>query len=314
MSLFRRRPDPGPVPVDLALFDQRTWESFASLVSDELGRRGREITFVGGQVRIGFPSPEVFGLINLAQVCHGTQRRRWPTIIRGHFEGMARTAGALAEFDEDFVKAAPILKARFQPADPPPGIGGEFSGVAAGQQPIRRPFAEGLSLAVTLDLPDAVVGVTEDRRSRWDVEDDELFTIALANVRVEGPPARETVRLADGTPIITLESHSFFTTTWVQWLEEAASAVMPDAGALVAVPNRHLLMVHPLEDAGVVKAVQHLITLTRRFHDQGPGALSRHLYWWRDGALAWLPASVDDDRIEFYPPSEFVDILNRLGP
>jgi hypothetical protein len=75
-----------------------------------------------------------------------------------------------------------------------------------------------------------------------------------------------------------------------------------------------MILVHPLLDLSAVKAVHHMIAMIRRFHDEGPGSLSRHLYWWRNGALRWLPSRVEDDGIQFFPPDDFVRALEGLPP
>ena len=53
----------------------------------------------------------------------------------------------------------------------------------------------------------------------------------------------------------------------------------PSYGVLVAVPNRHLLALHPLEGPGVVAALQVLARISTGEHDEKPGALSRHVYY-----------------------------------
>ena len=50
----------------------------------------------------------------------------------------------------------------------------------------------------------------------------------------------------------------------------------------------------------------------RRMHAEGPGSISDGLFWLRDGALVRLPHRVEDGRLVFAPPDEFLDVLYGL--
>jgi hypothetical protein len=39
---------------------------------------------------------------------------------------------------------------------------------------------------------------------------------------------------------------------------------------------------------------------------------SSDLYWWRDGQLTPLPVRLQNGNLGFYPPPEFVEVLNSL--
>jgi len=92
-----------------------------------------------------------------------------------------------------------------------------------------------------------------------------------------------------------------------------AAPAVAIAGALVAVPTRHCLIAHPMvARETALAATQALLMNAARLYDAGPGAISPHLYWWRDGEMALLPGSVERDRVELRPPPEFVAALERL--
>jgi hypothetical protein len=112
-------------------------------------------------------------------------------------------------------------------------------------------------------------------------------------------------------PVWLVNDESFFTATHVLWAEELAGPPSPH-GALVTVPNRHTLLVHPIEDLRVMSATNHMLELTRRMHAEGPGSISDGLFWLRDGALTRLPHRVEDSRLVFSPPDEFLDVLYGL--
>ena len=47
---------------------------------------------------------------------------------------------------------------------------------------------------------------------------------------------------------------------------------------------------------------------------EGPGSISPHLYWWREGRFAQLPSKVTATSVTFSPPDVFVsEVLDRLS-
>ncbi len=79
-------------------------------------------------------------------------------------------------------------------------------------------------------------------------------------------------------------------------------------------PLRHSVLVHPIDDASVRFGIAGMIPITRQLFKQGPGSVSPHLYWWRDGSLEWIPTFFDGtiSGVEFYPSPELADIVADL--
>jgi hypothetical protein len=84
-------------------------------------------------------------------------------------------------------------------------------------------------------------------------------------------------------------------------------------GALVAVPNRHIVTVYPIESRQMVTAIPHLVPMVHHMHGEGPGSISRELYWRRpDGSFLHLPMRLVGARLHFFPPAEFTDMQDGL--
>lgn len=237
-------------------------------------------------------------LRNVRQLCRGADRRDWPQILVDHLAGLAQVRAHPRGYD-DLHRVRPLLRSRLYPE-------AEFllDDVEA------RPVAPGVVEALVVSEEGAIATLPRAQVAGWGAPVDELYLRARAAVHAEGLPAVREVDV-DGAVLLAAESPSFFTTTSVFWLPELTG--VPADGALVALPTRHLLFVHPIRDATVVPAVQAMIVNAYAFHEQGPGSLSPHLYWWRDGALSLLPATVDPDRVSFRPPLDFAAVLRRLG-
>jgi hypothetical protein len=301
----------GKSPAWAPFFSPEEWALFVAAVSDDL--EGREVQHSidadEGNVRVDLPAgsrvPDVLGLQNIAQVCHARPRAAWADTIRHHFDvAFDSKDGEAAEvLAKDWSLAKTKVKVRLYGEELVPGV-----------PLVNWPVAEGLLAVLSFDLPDTVISVRREDRANWSVDDEELFAVALANVRNAGLLHAGTVDIGARTSLEVLEGSSdFFAASHALMLEEYVG----DAphGAVVAIPHRHAIVFHRIEDLRVVRAIQQMIVSTNRMYAEGPGSISSDLYWWRGGsALVRLPCTREKDGVRFTPPHEFVELLNGLSP
>ncbi|MHB8342023.1 MAG: hypothetical protein ACYDB7_12755, partial [Mycobacteriales bacterium] len=178
---------------------------------------------------------------------------------------------------------------------------------------VSRPLAEGLAEVLVARSRVGGVSIVPARvAAGWGVAEGELLDRARRQVLDDGLLARRTVDLG-GVRVTLLEDVSNFTATHVLWLPTYVD--VSDYGALVALPTRTVVLAHALVDSSALAAVQALLVNAARLHASGPQSLSPQLYWWRPGpSLTALPAQVGQERVNFFPPGDFVDLLDRLPP
>jgi hypothetical protein len=303
MRLFRRRggEEPSPPPEWASFLTPEEWQAFVAEVR-------RALDGVGLPYRLdpdGFVqfegSPGQAGLVNLAQMCHASDRADWPELVRTHFRQLlAAEARDTETLGAD--EALPLLRLRLWPREQVP----------EGLDLVARPFADDLLAALVLDLPETVASVKPEQAERWGPTEDELFERAAAQTRAD--PDLEVARFEDepGAAVVWAESESFFAASRALWPEDLLGAPPGEHGALLAVPNRHLAGAHAIEDLRVVGVIQTMLGFAARRYQEGPGSISPHLYWWRAGSVVRLPAEVTGGSIQFFPPDEFVELLNGL--
>ena len=102
---------------------------------------------------------------------------------------------------------------------------------------------------------------------------------------------------------------SFYVATRALYLGELLDGAQH---AVFAIPNRHVLLWHPITDLSVATAMLPMYQVTLGMFRDGPGSISDQLYWWRDGDIVHLPHRMDGRRAAFAPPDEFVELLNGL--
>jgi hypothetical protein len=296
MPLFRRKETP---PEWSTFMTPEEWDGFERTVRDALADREWSGEPRTGTIRIGELTANLY---NLAQICNLAPREEWAQLAREHFGATLQPGPDVedVEASREAVKARLLSDDFFRQADR------EFS---------TRRLAEGLVLALALDLPDRVVMVPREDVLKWG-DEDELYGLALARTRQEPGLQldRHDVQVnddGDTAPLFALYGDSFFTATHVLWAAEWDPPASPH-GTLVAVPTRHLALAHPIRDDRTLGMIGPLLELAHKYEHAGPGSISPQLFWLLDGALHPFNAWIDADGAHVAPDEAFTDMLGRL--
>ena len=244
-----------------------------------------------------------YPLTNLAHMCRNEPEERWPDLVAGHFARLQQ-AGKGDESAEELLRD---VHARLLPVD-------SFSPELAEAMRYARVVADGLVFAYALDQPTTVRILTDNDVERAGLED--LGRAAYANLMLV-PVAHEEVSIEGRAKLHSLYGDSPFVSSKALFLSEAARQVtgepLPDAGALVVVPNRHLLAYHPITDGSVTDALNGLASYALGAYEDGPGALSPRVYWWHRGRLTSLTVIDHDTRtFSLQPPPHLLGLMKGL--
>ncbi|WP_309140400.1 Imm49 family immunity protein [Streptomyces sp. PKU-EA00015] len=247
-----------------------------------------------------------FPLHNLAHLCRRAPQERWPEMVAAHFAALreARRGGAGDESAEELLHG---VHARLLPTE-------SFTPDLVGAMRYARQVADGLVFAYALDRPTSVRILTDPDVERAGLQ--ELGEAAYANL-MRVPVEYEEVTIEGHALLHSVYGDSPFVASKALFLSELARQVtgepLPDAGALVAVPTRHLLAFHPITDGSVADAINDLAAYAYRAHQDGPGSLSPRVYWWHRGALTSLTVIDDETRtFSLQPPPELYGVMKGL--
>ncbi|RLU94859.1 hypothetical protein CTZ27_19045 [Streptomyces griseocarneus] len=244
-----------------------------------------------------------YSLHNLALTCRAVPEERWPVLVAAHFENL-RNASRGGESAEELLSG---VHARLLPVD-------SFTPELTATMRYARVVADGLVFAYALDGPTSVRVLTDHDVGRAGLE--ELGRAAYANL-MRVPVRHEEISVAGRARLHTLHGDSPFVASKALFLSEAArlhtGEPLPDAGALVVVPNRHQLAYHPITDGSVVDALNGLAAYALEAHENGPGVLSPRVYWWHKGGLTSLTV-IDHDTLTFslQPPPRLLGMMKGL--
>ena len=173
---------------------------------------------------------------------------------------------------------------------------------------LSQTVAEGVDAVLCVDLPTAVSNLQPEEMTATGRTMPKLWELAISQIDDGQPVQHDDL----GHGVTAFFGDSFFVASRVLDLERFAGE-MPADGALVAIPHRHILLVHPIETTQALNALNAMVGAADHFYRQGPGSIVPHVFWWRhDRALLRIPAGIRDGQHYLVPPDEFVDVLNGL--
>jgi hypothetical protein len=268
-------------------------EEMGRLVTDYFVKEGHSVRVSGFDIYYGDGSHG--GLANLAQTLATIDQADWARAIAGHFTALSADEDRPVSWEE----AAPMVRLRlYASAHLPPG-----------DRSVVWPVNDDLVVALMIDGSDTAASVSESELTDWHVKPELSFDRALHNTVELEPYTDETTQLEDGTEIHFITG-GFYTSARLLVLENHLGEA--PHGAVIAVPNRHTLLYHPILDFTAVGAINRIVAEAARRYDEGPGSISPSLYWWNEGELTRLQATIQGERIRFSPPDDFVQMLNEV--
>jgi hypothetical protein len=302
---FFRRSRRDEVPEWAQFFSGPEFEAFINKVQKFWTGRGLLARIEGSKVQIDGESdwPGELGLTNLAQKCHTVPRERWDDMIAGHFNSLAQSQREQEELEsqmKEFGRVRELLAVRIATYNLGPDT------------VVSREDIPGTISYLCLDLPSSVISLHPKTAAEWGVPVDELFAIGLENVRRTCVPDIARDEFEPGVPYYLLAGESFFVATHALMLRRWQGCEGKH-GALVAIPHRHAVVCHPINDIQTVKAVHSMGIAAHNMEREGPGSITPNLYWYRDGRFTLLPYEIANKQFNFRPPDEFVDLMNQLA-
>ena len=296
------RPDATARPIDFEFMGSAEWFDFHCELYDVVAELDLAVATIGpGAIRLH--NGRSLGLLQLAQHCHLRERDDWRDLIATHLRTMTAHLHDLVEPFSVFDLRIRLLPDTPEDRDTLRSLG-------------ARPFAEGIVQVLAVDVAEAVrcVPAREVTEVGWDL--DEAWASALAQTEfLEQPDEIHTIDIG-GVDIIHVFGERTFTASMIRVIDRLiveTADIGPD-GAIVSMPLRHSILVHPLGGDDVRTAIAGMIPITRQLFKQGPGSVSPHLYWWRDGKLQWIPTFFDGtiEGVEFYPSEELAAVVADL--
>lgn len=302
-----------PSPEWAGFFTGDEYQFFIDLVYDYFRGQGEDVVIEGGVVTFqdgvrSWPPAYKCGLLNLAQSCRQNRKKDWKQIVFQHFESLREVERDQAEFEErikNFYLVYNMLAIRLWPEKHMHMVGEDKC--------IVRHDLDGIISALAFDLPTAIRQVRPEDAALWNKPIDELFEIGLSNVRKMARPNISEVPIDDNAKAILFSSDSSYVATYALLLKYYPACIGPH-GSLISVPTRHTMLCYPIRGIEVVKVVHALILVTYGMYNDGPGAISSNLYWYRDDQFMLFPYEITESKLTIRPPDAFESLLASFAP
>lgn len=297
-----------PVPQWADFFSEAQYSQFINTVGAYFRSKGVDYSLhTGAILRLSDKSygVEKIGLLNLAQTCKRLPSASWGEMVEKHFEGMRVAAEFESEFQKkahDFEFTKDHIAVRFYHNDYVAAI---KDGLTIGKQ-----IADGIYGMLVFDFPHSVINVRPEQTIQWNKTYEELFEQGLENVKNKYLFRLTEERLAEVKVYLIAEDH-FYAPNIIFNLPDQQD-LSGEYGILLGMPSRHAALMYPIRTAEVLTAINRLIPVIYGMYKDGPGSISDRLYWYYQNRFITLPYTMDEKNIQFFPPEEFVEMLNGL--
>ncbi len=257
VPIFKRRRGPAEADADLPFLTAEQAQHVRALVSGSFAERGLEVTVFGDYVQDS--SERQFGLWNVAAACHNDDGgpKAWPLVVGDHVRRIVAAMDAPDPFEsmtDEQLLAGTYLRLYEQQSVPQPD-----------QYPHSQ-FAPGLLEMLALDLPDSVAAMTREVVTRLGGYA-ALRERGLEQLRAVPIDAHEVLDGPGGGRFHAGLGDSVYTGSLALILPEVAHRLTGRTagqhGWLLSVPNRHQVVWHHIEDAGVIGALEGMATFAR---------------------------------------------------
>jgi hypothetical protein len=249
-----------------------------------------------------------FGLWNLAVYCHEAERGRkdWDDLIARHVHTMLNPPPSVSTLSDAELLA--VIHTRLFPGD---GFGEPSGDVRAMGREVLHDVVEML----VADFPETVVSLSETDIAQRDAS--ALWARARANTAAARIDEVAPLTSPGGATITVVMGESFFVASRVMDIEPLLREVFGERGyphgVVVGVPNRHQVVLHPLDDARSIEAIGTAAHFTAIGFSDSPGGISPLLYWWNGKVFQTVSHIDEDGGLGIVADGPFLDAVNALA-
>jgi hypothetical protein len=306
-SLFKRGKGQPLVPAWASFISAEEYATFLQALENYFGKKNISYTLGEGSIETG-PNDLGFttlGLSNLAQICKQSELREYNGVVARHFDALLQANSFDKEFQQvvdDFEKVKKYIAVRLYHKSYAAQLG---PGITMGKSFIGDIYA-----MLVFDLPHSVMNIQPEKLEIWGKSMEEVFAIGQQNIKDNYTFEISKQKFNDFSFWFVQAAH-FFTPNIAFDLGNRKELLGPH-GALVGMPHRHMVLIYPIHNLEIVKAINGLIPTIYNINIEGPGPVSNNLFWYKDGHFENLPYKLEEDKLQFIPPQNFVEMLNML--
>ena len=295
-----------PLPHHLARWLTETdYNQIVRLAIEHLSLKGAiDLIDEQGVIHVWFtgqPASTRFYLDNLLRKCKATTPAHWEAVVAGHVRMLPLNSAAITYIYKDLDFAAPLLKVQVKPVG--------FAQDILHDCVYRQDFPQTNTFLV-IDFEEALHYVRRSDMGEWEVSDTYLFEVALDNIAQERPDI--TAHQLDGElPLYTLFHTDFAASAGVQLARNIGEAIGL-FGAIVNIPAKGSVFVHPLETDTVMAYILASRPMIQGFYEEEVYTINQEYYWYYNGQYHLFPIRVEGNNAYLSYPARLRQLLH--GP
>lgn len=248
------------------------------------------------------------GLDNLAQMYHQFSPKEREKLVADHFNTLLKTEQEEKEIFQDisnYQTMKKYLAVRLYPLDylTSTGEDGLF----------YKEDLKGILTVLVLDLPSTVLILKPEDAEKWKISKEDLFEVGFRNTFTNNKVEITQEKFVENAVLWTIGSETnLFASAYIYEISKYPKMI-GKYGSIISIPHRHIVLVHPINNMSTVKALNQMMIISDGLFKEGPGSISKNIYWYNKGKFTNLPYILDDDEFKFMPPQSFVEVLNQLA-
>jgi hypothetical protein len=240
---------------------------------------------------------------NLVKHILGEEKEQWPAKIAHYIDRLTLDRATLEPLLESFDAAREHLTIRVHTQH-------MYESFPTGTEGyVLKAAIPELYAALAIDLPEQFHVLQKKEMESWDIDEDELFWTAYANLSDKREKIKVVQREMDGFSMVTLFDRDYSAAFSVDFANNCAEWI-GTLGSMVSFPARGSVFIHPIKNpADFNKAFGKLAELTNQFFQEDPGPLTNNIYWFHHNRFELFPKALEGNSLTYSIPNRLLAYL-----
>ena len=170
----------------------------------------------------------------------------------------------------------------------------------------------GLAVILILDFEEQFHFVQTVKASEWNISEEELFKIALENIKEETIEVKE-YQYEDKFTVYILFSGDFSASSTLI-IPEKFDYAIGEYGCLIALPTKGTVLLHPISTTDVLDLVITLYPTVENFFNEDPSNVTLDFYWFFNDFYYVFKKEVNEDgTITIGLPKELKELFDKVS-
>lgn len=239
-------------------------------------------------------------LDNLVRKLYEQDKNEWPGIVQKHFDVLKTDPNAYEYFFKDFEYASQLLRVLIKPMD--------ILEAHQMQDFVCRVDFPGTYTMLVIEYDNNFRFCSRENIVEWNVPDEELFRIAIANNPNDEVEVKQYLFLDKFTGFMFFSGD--YAAGMLLDMENNADSAIGTYGSLVAVPAKGFAFAAPIENAEIMDLIAAVQDAVINSYNEDQGNISPDFYWYYDKKFEKFPVREEGERAFIRMPDELIEMLD----